>query len=525
MDSPNNLDTNGSLQINSFAELSAEIAQVKFNGALRVSHEAQKIAVYFDAGEIIFAVSNARRHRLFELLLQSEKITQEQLTAFPQFTNDLALRDYLLENKMFEPRALDVLLAEQIAAIIKTAADWRAGEWTFSPLVRFKGAAQFPIAWRNVLLEHARHLPPEEINRKLNDAQAVFNATDAAPVGVDLSTRESFVFSRFEKMSLPLAEIQTVSGLPDDETRGIIYALWLGGWLVREHWNAAFSERKTAAILAARISLKKDESPPISASDAAPDAAAPPLNAAEIEEPSVIEVSSEKQISVEDYLARVENAANFYEIFAVTTAAAAPEIKQSYFGLAKRFHPDLYHKTTDAELLRRIQAAFTVLAQAYDTLKMTDSRELYDFKIRKELAEIKAVEQSETTPEEIDARKQDDQAAENFERGYSLVMQGNNPAAVPFLARAVHFAKDNARCHAFYGKALAADSKHRHKAESELQTAVKLDAANAEYRLMLAEFFVQYNLPKRAEGELNRLLQIFPKHREAERLLDSLSKK
>jgi hypothetical protein len=39
---------------------------------------------------------------------------------------------------------------------------------------------------------------------------------------------------------------------------------------------------------------------------------------------------------------------------------------------------------------------------------------------------------------------------------------------------------------------------------------------------MLAEFFVQHNLPKRAEGELNRLLAIFPDNKEARVLLDSL---
>jgi len=42
---------------------------------------------------------------------------------------------------------------------------------------------------------------------------------------------------------------------------------------------------------------------------------------------------------------------------------------------------------------------------------------------------------------------------------------------------------------------------------------------------MLAEFFLQVGLRKRAEGELNRLLTIFPDHREAKMLLDSLSEK
>ncbi len=101
-------------------------------------------------------------------------------------------------------------------------------------------------------------------------------------------------------------------------------------------------------------------------------------------------------------------------------------------------------------------------------------------------------------------------------------MDENSEAALPFLARAVHFAQDNARYRAYQGKALSFDDKQRHKAEAELQTAVRLDAENADFRLMLAEFFIQIGFPKRAEGELNRLLAIFPSNREAKALLDSL---
>ncbi len=116
-------------------------------------------------------------------------------------------------------------------------------------------------------------------------------------------------------------------------------------------------------------------------------------------------------------------------------------------------------------------------------------------------------------------QKQAEHAAENFEQGFSLLMDGKGESAIPFLARAVHFAGDNARYHAYHG-----NNKQRHKAEAELQTAVKLDAENADFRLLLAEFFIQIGFPKRAEGELNRLLTIFPNNKEARGLLDILAK-
>jgi len=524
MESQNNLDINGDLQINSLAELFAEIAQNKLNGSLRMENAAQKIAVYFDAGETVFAVSNARQHRLYELLLQTETITREQLAAIPDFTNDSALKENLLAGGTLGKEAVNALFPRQVAAILETALAWRTGAWTFSPLVRIKGDIRFSVDVPNLLVRHARELPAGEIARKLINPQQTFRVKSAPPAGVNLSPPESFVFSRFETTAMTIEMIQTLSGLPETETRRILYALWLGGLLVRENWSAAFSERKVAAILSARIALKKDEPPPTVAPQKITTEAAPPTEAknkeaAEEAAPVV------KQLSLEEYLDRVEQAASFYEIFALAPDAALTDIKQTYFSLAKRFHPDLFHKEADAQLLRKIQTAFTRLAHAYDTLKTDSSREVYDFRMRKELAEIKAVQAEETTREAIDRESQIDRAAENFEQGFSFLMDGNHDAAAPLLARAAHLDSRNARYHAYFGKALAADDKQRHKAEAELQTAVKLDGANTDYRIMLAEFFVQFNLLKRAEGELNRLLAIHPNNAEASRLLDSLLKK
>ena len=523
MESQNNLDTIGSLQINSLAELIAEIAQNQLNGSLRAANAAQKIAVYFDAGEIVFAVSNARQHRLFEQLLEAGKIDQDQLALIPDFTNDLALKENLLAAGRFEKEEIERLFSLQISGILKAALEWRTGEWTFSPLVRIKGDMRYRVNWRNLLIEQARTLPSEEIDRKINNPQERFAAKPALPAGLNLSPPESFVFSRFENAALTIDAIQNLSGLPESETRGILYALWLGGLINRENWSAAFSERKVAAILSARLSLKKGEAPlPI----AQPQPAKITKAAVEADAPVAVQadVPEEKPLAIEEYLSRAERATNFYEFFALPPQSSVSEIKQAYFALAKRFHPDLFFKEADAKLLQRIQQAFSELAHAYDTLKNQSSRDVYDFKMRKELAEIEFMRETETTPEAVNLQKQTDQAAESFELGFGLLMDENHEAAAVPLARAVHFAKDNARYHAYYGKALAANHKQRHQAEAEFQTAIRLDNQNPDYRIMLAEFFLQVGLRKRAEGELNRLLAIFPDHREAKTLLDSLPK-
>lgn len=527
MESQSSLDTSGSLQTNPAAETIHEISLNRLNGSLRLVNEAQKIAVYFDAGELVFAVSNQRQHRLFEILLQAEKITKDRLAAIPDFTNDLALKKYLLENDSFDAAEIETFFSKQISDIVRTALEWQTGEWHFSPLVRIKGDARFPVSLPALLVAHARNLPDESINRRLRDDES-FRVNLTAQMNFDLSPHESFVLSRFEAARLTVEQIQMLSGLPDRETRRILYSLWLGSLLVRRSWTRAFSEAKIAAIGAARLAPKKVEPPPVILIEpeakhktaAANDSIIEP--AQETTPPETAPV--EKEISLDEYLDRVARATNYYEIFALAVDAPVADIKTNYFALAKRFHPDLFHKEEKATL-QKIQSAFTELAHAYDTLKTESSREVYNFRMRKELAEMKAVESQETTAEAIDRRKQSDQAAQQFKQGFDYLTEENYQAALPLLARAVHFEPKNARYHAYFGKVLAADEKMRHKAESALLTAVKLDSTNADYRLMLAEFFIRFNLLKRAEGELKRLLAIHPKHAEAQRLLDSVAKK
>jgi curved DNA-binding protein CbpA len=523
MTSQNNLEIKGNLQDHPLAELLIEIFQVRLNGSLRLNNESQKSVIYFDAGEVVFAVSNKREFRLFEMLLRANKITKEQLLKFSDFTNDFLLGQNLIKENLFSKLEIDALFTRQIEDILKNGFDWLGGDWNFSPLVRAKGAIRFRVGSNRILMEYARNLPDKTVVSRFMHLQEVFGTKSAPPAYIDLSPQESFVFSRFENSSLSVVDVKNLSGLSDSETLKILYTLWLGGFLNRQKWNTAFSDRKTSKILSASISLIKGQEAYVSNESQPSGYKMPEMTKPEtpIEETKqVIE-----NISLAGYLAQVENAANFYEILDVEPKAIQTDIKQAYFSLAKRFHPDLFHKEVDADLQQRVQHAFGKLAQAYDTLRHEKSREVYNYKIRKDLETKEKRQKTNFGSENAGNQKQFEQALDEFEQGLSLLMDEEFETAIPFLARAVHLANNNARFHAYYGKALASDKNQRHKAEAELQAAVKLDENNANYRLMLAEFFIEVGLAKRAEGELNRLLAIFPDNKEATILLDTLRTK
>ena len=512
------LELHGNFQTFLPAEILTEIRQARLDGSLRLSRGEQKIIVYFRGGKIIFAVSNSRSSRLFEILLREKRIEKKVLIECPNFADDRRFGDFLVQKLGFLPEEIDALFVFQIENIVREITLWDAGEWIFNPLVRLRENINYAVNPEHIFVECARRTPSESIIKKFSSVEEKFSAVPFADQPkIQISPPEAFLFSRFADSTLTVQEIKQIGVLPGNDTLQTIYVLWLGGLLVRHSWNAAFSPKKIEAIRAAKISLVKEPSnPPVAAAKSAP------LIETEVQTPLETEPPVE-ELTLETYLERVEKAGNYYELLNVGAKIPLAEIKTSYFALAKRFHPDHFYKDTDPNVLRRIQESFTRIAQAYETLKNQETREAYDFKIRKELAEKEKIR--ETSAEQVLNEQQNDQAAEAFERGFELLMNENYQEAVPMLARAVHYAPEIAKYHAYYGKALSVAEKYRHKAETELQTAVKLDANNPSFRLLLAEFFVQYNLLKRAEGELNRLLTMFPDNQEARQLLDSLNNK
>ncbi|HEX8249567.1 MAG TPA: DnaJ domain-containing protein [Pyrinomonadaceae bacterium] len=554
MSSPNNLEIQGSLHEHPLAELLVEAAAAHLSGSFRLGSHAQKAIIYLRNGEIVFAVSNARQHRLFEMLLQSGRLNAAQISGIPNFSNDQALSEALLAQESLSESDIQRFFTRQVEEIVKSAIAWQEGEWAFSALVRIKESINYKIDLRKILFDYARTLSPDKIVRRFRSFQETFGANPTHDSQLQLATQEAFLLSRFEKSFLKIQEVVTVGGLPEAMTMQTLYILWLGGFLYRQNWNAAFSERKISAILSAKLALKPDElaeaevEEPLAVAEEAPRrfqqvkaeiVRAANGKAANVKKeetkppaPEIVKAPdrAEERRLTEVYLQRVEEAETLYQVLGVAPDVKSTEIKSTYFALAKRFHPDLFHKETGTETHRRIQVAFTEIAHAYEILKDESAREIYDFKNRDRISAAAASSSSGTNtpkakPAANSVEAQAAMAKESFDQGYSYLMDGDYKEALPLLARAVHLSPANARYHIFYGKVLAADEKSVHKAESEMQAAIKLDPNNSVFRLMLAEFYVEIGLYRRAEGELQRLLTMFPNNKEAQDLLDSLPKK
>lgn len=150
------------------------------------------------------------------------------------------------------------------------------------------------------------------------------------------------------------------------------------------------------------------------------------------------------------------------------------------------FNPPARLRTDVRYEQKRIHTAFTELAHAYETLKESEARESYNFKMRKEI-EAREKRLATGQPDTSAADATSESALDAFEQALS----------------------------AFAGQL--------HKAEGEFQTAVRLDPKNPKIRMMLVDFFIDMDQTKRAVGELNRFLEIAPGNTDATRRLQKLT--
>jgi hypothetical protein len=365
---------NGQLTDHPLAELIHEISDARLSGALRLTRESVKAAVYFDGGQVIAALSNIRALRLVEILRRSGATDEARLGAFVrEGMSDEQAGLALLRTGLIDEAGLKKVQEQRSKEVLRELLRWTEGEWSFDPRVRLAGVHQGGRVDATVfLIESARNLAPEFISARMRDVEETLapapRAQERIEGGVRLLPSEAFVLSRVYE-PLRLSDVVAISGLPEEETRRAVYVLALGGLL----------ERSGGPRLLPSEILGQAARRPAAAGGAgvATESAQP---AVEKDQPQ--ETEADTRGTVEELFARASGATH-YEVLGVARSAPAAEVKRAYYAHARRLHPDRFRRDADEDLRQRIDTAFARIAQAYDTLKDAGLRAAYDLKLSK----------------------------------------------------------------------------------------------------------------------------------------------
>jgi curved DNA-binding protein CbpA len=488
----------GQLSEHPLAELIREITATERTGALRLSRERARVTIYFESGQLVFATSNLRAHRLREVVKRNG-LTDAHVTEFPAKASDEELAAAMIRTGLLKPQTLAAIRANQVCDVLRLALLWIDGSWEFDPRVRLADATRVQINVNRLLLECACHLPASFVTSRLERAGSTYLKADNSDA-TNLRPIEASVLSRASD-SVTLGELAALSGAGKEDAYQAIYALSLSGLLQRRDWPVALD------VETSTVSTKEPRSGRSPTADS-----------------SAIEI--DEVADAEALFARLKIAKDHYEVLDVARLATIDEIKNAYHALARRFHPDRFHQS-EPQLRARVESAFARIAQAYETLSDQSLRADYNAK-RSPKPDVTGRQKSATPAPGSNGAKQSapqadaNRAETSFQHGLDALKRNRHDEAIRFLAEAAMLSPREARYRAHYGHALIRQSNTRRIAETELQAALSLEPENTSYRVMLAELYKQLGLHRRAEGELERALAVDPNHEAARSLLLSL---
>ena len=499
----------GQLSDRPLAELVQEISAKGISGTLRLQHESVKVAVYFDNGEMIYAASNLRELRLAEYLKKHGHGSALDVSA-SRNRSDVTLADELVTKGVIERLTIESLITRQVGDIIRMALLWAQGTWEFDDRSLLGDSIKVTLDTSGLLLEAARRMQPELIASRFPFDEELISPVTSPPDFNALLPTEGFLISRLDS-PMKLSELIALSGMGELEAMRTLYSLVLGGFMERERKPSALQARQRAAVSNRRA----------------------PVPEAQDSLPSSEEASEETQkADLDAFLARLDSASNHYEVLNVISTAPPDRIKNSYYALARLYHPDKFHLKTSSTLHGRIESAFARVTQAYETLMDPGRRSGYDYKLAAleksrqfaQSAPKKVVKEADQTSASSagGAGSESERAENNFKEGYAALQQGQMKMAVTKLAGAARAVPQEARYRAYYGSALAMSEETRRLAEVEMQAAIKLDPDNASYHVMLAELYFDLGFYKRVDAELERAVSIDPNNQAARKLMDKL---
>src|SRR5439155_4397169 len=163
----------GQISEHPLAELIREITTAALSGALRLSRDRAKVVIYFESGQLVFATSNLRSHRLREVVKRNG-LTDAHVTEFPLKASDEELAAAMIQRGLLQPQTLAAIRANQVSDVLRLALLWIDGSWQFDPRVRLADEVRVQVNVNRLLLECARHLPVAFVASRLERAGSTY---------------------------------------------------------------------------------------------------------------------------------------------------------------------------------------------------------------------------------------------------------------------------------------------------------------------------------------------------------------
>lgn len=509
------------------------------SGQLNLSYNGVNKTIFFDQGTIVFASSSQKEERLGEHLLQTKRISAEDLAKASKVVDETGQRmgGVLLQLGIISLENLTPIIVEHVSHLTYSVFNWTEGKYFFLETPPIVETIKMPFSTADIIFEGIRRLDNLELIKQwLGDFTRPLCATNDPLLlyqAVTLQPHEGYIVSRIDS-AMSTEDLLSLGGLPENETLRTVCGLISIGMLELAPKEETIEEKTTYQAPVASVLSHPN-----------------PL-------PQDLDFSTVAAFcyEVEGKLNSVDSS-DAYGILEISRNATDAEIAEAHTNLARKFHPDRSAQLLNynISLKTELEKIFNAISRAYEMLKNSDSRSRMNnsrtgsYSRPQDFAQAgqdtgfiiensgffgsnnkKAVSSENsgfysraTTRSSTKSinRPNPRTAQEWFEQGQSLYLEGRFADSRDALQSAIQLEPNIAHFHFYLARTLSKLTGMFQFAELEFYRALELEPGNADYYAEFGLFYQKLGLTDRAEGMFNYCLTLSPNHPIALRSLKS----
>jgi tetratricopeptide (TPR) repeat protein len=508
-------------------------------GTLVLSRDAERRGVRFYVGNIVNAETNVREDRMGDLLVQKGRLTQADLMLATGRVHREGKRlgEVLIGMGLLDRDGLRELVAVHVDVVLSRVFAWNEGQYSFrEEFGRALDAEELtlPYSTGDLILRASRSVrDPDIVRYRLGDlGRPVALARD--PLlrfqRLSLSAEDGCVLGRVDGRT-SARDLVRDAGLAPDEVRTSLYALLNTGIIellgapVRQGagpraQQAASAEAPGAGpggpptatatvdmplILSREQARNDDATAPLARPDIPLDSDIVAPGPASADQPPAPAVDARRAEILETHSSLATR--NHFELLGLTPEADDNELREAYFRLSKRFHPDAHHEPGLVDLREKLEAVFVRLGEVYETLRSPRLRARYARELRPATAEGSEAQPPDEheTPEDTIAR-----AAE-------CIVRERYWEALPLLERAIPRVSGGVkqRGRILLARIYARDPDWVAQAEELLQSVLEDEPGNTDVHFYLGLIYEHQGHVDRALAAFRKVLELEPQSADA----------
>lgn len=435
-----------------------KILEDSMNGELVITHNNFTKKLFFLNGHLAFASTPLIHERLGEILLSTGKITVVHLNKLAKIIKNSNRKtgEILMEIAGLNSQDIYSALLLQVKTIAVNTFSLTEGEWEF--IVKdpeIQNPQKFNIQLAKIIIEGVKQIENISYFKKKFYYRSPVTTTIPQSISKHLTATE-------------IEFHENLKGFPNTSVERIIPEMIVPE---KSFWSSIIALYLLNIVGFVELTVDKEDD----------------KNAVEINE--INELYKKINSMQLDY----------YQLFGVEKSAPFEEIKNRYFSLSKKYHPDRITADANSPLKQNANTVFSEINLAYEILSDEDKRREYDTERAKQSSRL-----------ELTRVNQAKKARDLYLKAHAFYQQQNYFEAVSILEEIVAY--DNSKASYFFllgiCQAKSSSPIEKEEAKKNLKKAAQMEPWNAEPLFALGELYRSQNLLKEAENHFKKASEI-----------------